>query len=419
MAVQLTYDLLHKLPKTDLHCHLDGSLRLKTILEMAEEQGVELPADDEESLAKALHVGEICDSLVDYLKAFKVTLSVLQTREGLYRSAYELGIDAAAENCRLIEVRFAPILHTRKGLKMTEIIESVAEGLRQAKRETGIMSGIIICGIRNIDPENSLRLAELAVAYKNKGGVVGFDLAGAEYNYPAKEHKEAFFLIRNNNVNCTAHAGEAYGPDSIKQAIHVCGAHRIGHATRLREDGDLINYVNDHRIPIEVCLSSNIQTRAARDFASHPVKFYYNFGLRVTINSDNRLITDTTITKELWLTHLHYGMDINDIREITINGFKSAFVHYRKKQEILNKILLEFDRIVAEEEQAQSMPRQQHATNEALGIEAGRTSSVSDSAANVADDQVSEAEAVDAGGKDLDVDGGGVDSNDSGNELDL
>ena len=169
------------------------------------------------------------------------------------------------------------------------------EGLRAAKRETGIKSSVIICGIRHINPTTSVRLAELAVAYKNKG-VVGFDLAGrGGRTSRAKDHKDAFQLILNNNVNCTVHAGEAYGPESIAQAIHLCGAHRIGHGMRLREDGDLLNYVNDHRIPLEICPSSNVQTRAVTDLESHPLKFYFDYGLRVTVNTDNRLITDTTV----------------------------------------------------------------------------------------------------------------------------
>ena len=343
--VRLTPDLIRRLPKTDLHCHLDGSLRLSSILEMAEEHGVRLPADDEKSLAKALHMGENCESLARYLEAFDVTLSVMQTEAGLYRSAYELGIDAASEGCRLIEVRFSPLLHTRDGLPLTNIIEVVAEGLRQAKRETGIISGIVVCGIRNISPEASLRLAELAVAYKNKS-VVGFDLAGEEANYPAKAHREAFYLIRNNNVNSTCHAGEAYGPESIHQALHVCGAHRIGHGCRLREDGDLLNYVNDHRITMEVCPSSNIQTGAIEDLASHPLKFYYDFGVRVTINTDNRLMTDTTVSKEMWLCHTQMGLDLAALREVTLNGFKGAFLHYRKKQELVKRFMLEWDEII-------------------------------------------------------------------------
>jgi adenosine deaminase len=338
----LTLEYLQKLPKTDLHCHLDGSLRLSTILELAERQQVKLPADSPDRLFQLIYPGDECKSLDDYLKAFDITLSVLQTEEALYRVAYELGEDAARENVWYLEVRYAPILHTRRGLRLPEIVEAVIQGLRKAERDFGIRTGVILCGIRSISAEASLRMAELCVAYKNRG-VVAFDLAGAEYNYPAKRHKEAFQLILNNNVNCTAHAGEAYGPESIAQAIHYCGAHRIGHGTRLREHGDLLNYVNDHRIPLEICVSSNIQTRAAADFASHPLPFYYNYGLRVTINTDNRLVTDTTVSKELLLCHQHYGFRLSDIKELIVSGFKSAFLPYREKADLLKKVTRELE----------------------------------------------------------------------------
>jgi adenosine deaminase len=338
----LTLEFLEKLPKTDLHCHLDGSMRLRTILDLAEQQKVRLPASDEDRLAKLIYPGEECKSLEDYLKAFDVTLTVLQEEEALHRAAFELAEDAARENVRYLEVRYAPVLHTRKRLKLTNIVEAVLSGLREAKRKYGIRYGVILCGIRSINAESSLRMAELCVAYKNRG-VVGFDLAGAEYNFPAKDHKEAFQLILNNNVNCTAHAGEAYGPESIAQAIHYCGAHRIGHGTRLRENGDLLNYVNDHRIPLEICPSSNVQTRAVSDFASHPLPFYYNYGLRVTINTDNRLVTNTTVSKELLLAHQHYGFTLDDLKEIIISGFKSAFLPYREKADVLKEINKELE----------------------------------------------------------------------------
>jgi len=336
-SVEVSHELLKALPKTDLHCHLDGSVRLKSILELAEQQKIRLPADDEEGLAKAIHQGEVCKSLEDYLVAFDITLSVLQTEEALYRVAYELALDAAEENVRYLEVRYSPALHQQKNLKMTTVIDAVLEGLRVAKRETGIKCGVIVCGIRHINPQMSIRLAELSVAYKNRG-VTGFDLAGAEVNFPAKDHKEAFQLILKNNVNCTAHAGEAYGPESIAQAIHYLGAHRIGHGTRLREDGDLLNYVNDHRIPLEVCLSSNVQTGAVPSLASHPLKFYFDYGLRVTINTDNRLITDTNVTKELWLAHSQLGMGLEDLTTLIVSGFKSAFLSFREKQDMLNEV---------------------------------------------------------------------------------
>jgi adenosine deaminase len=338
--IEVTEELLRALPKTDLHCHLDGSMRLTTILELAEKQKINLPADTPEGLAKAIHMGEICKSLEDYLVAFDVTLSVLQTEEGLYRSAYELAIDAAAENVRYLEVRYSPALHEQRGLKMTTIVDSVLEGLRDAKRETGIKCGVIVCGIRHMNPETSIRLAELCVAYKNRG-VIGFDLAGAELNFPAKDHRDAFQLILKNNVNCTAHAGEAYGPESIAQAIHFLGAHRIGHGVRLREDGDLLNYMNDHRIPLEVCPTSNLQTGAVTDLKAHPLKFYFDYGLRVTINTDNRLITDTSLTKEYWVAHKELRLSLEDLTTIIVSGFKSAFMPFREKQDMLKSVNVE------------------------------------------------------------------------------
>src|SRR5512144_1988959 len=342
----VTEELLRALPKTDLHCHLDGSLRLATILELAQQQGVRLPAETPEGLAKAISMGIQCQSLEHYLMGFGVTLSVLQTEDALYRAAHELALDCAAENVRYLEVRYSPVLHTRQGLKPTTIVDAVLEGLRAAKRETGIKSNVIICGIRHMDPVTSVRLAELAVAYKGKG-VVGFDLAGAEEGHPARRHQDAIQLILDNNVNVTIHAGEAYGPESIAQAVHYCGAHRIGHGVRLRENGDLLNYLNDHRIPLEMCPSSNVQTRSVADMKNHPLKFYFDFGLRVTVHTDNRLITDTTATKELLLAHERMGFTLADLCTVLVQGFKSAFLPFREKQELLRAVNAEIADVLA------------------------------------------------------------------------
>jgi adenosine deaminase len=354
--IEVTQALLQALPKTDLHCHLDGSMRLKTILELAAQQKVKLPSDTEDGLARAIHMGEMCRNLEDYLVAFDVTCSVLQTERALHRAAYELSLDAASENVRYLEVRYAPVLHQARGLKLTAVVDSVLEGLRAGKRETHLKNGVILCGIRHMSPETSVRLAELCVAYKNRG-VVGFDLAGAEANFPAKEHKEAFQLILKNNVNCTAHAGEAYGPDSIAQALHNLGSHRIGHGVRLREDGDLLNYVNDHRIPLEMCPSSNLQTRAVHDMKSHPLKFYFDYGLRVTINTDNRLITNTTMSNELWVAHRELGLSLEDLTTIIVSGFKSAFLPFREKQDMLKSANREIETTLKTFESKQTPPR--------------------------------------------------------------
>jgi adenosine deaminase len=343
---ELPFELIEKLPKTDLHCHLDGSLRLDTILELARAQQVKLPTFDRAELFRLIYAGDVCNSLEDYLKAFDITLSVMQTEESLERTAYELALDAWKENVRYIEVRYSPLLHQRNGLRLTTVVEAVLRGLRMAKREHGIRYGVILCGIRSMTPETSIRIAELCVAFKNRG-VVGFDLAGAEVNNPAKLHRQAFQLVIDNNINCTAHAGEAFGPDSVAQAIHKCGAHRIGHGTRLVENGELLNYVNDHRIPLEVCPSSNLQTKAAQSWETHPLDFFVDYGLRVTVNTDNRLITDTTVSKELWLCHKHYGWTLDQIKDIIIAGFKSAFMPYREKADLLAEITAELATVQA------------------------------------------------------------------------
>ncbi|MGH7866670.1 MAG: adenosine deaminase family protein, partial [Candidatus Dormibacteraceae bacterium] len=197
---KLTLSDIQRLPKTDLHVHLDGSLRISTILELAEEQKVKLPADTPEKLRPFVSVGDDCKSLVEYLKAFDVTLSVMQTYDSLVRTAFELAEDAAKENVRYIEVRYSPILHQQEGLTLTAIVQAVIEGLKKAQKKYGIRFGVIICGIRHISPEMSNKLADLTVAFKNKG-VVGFDLAGAEENFPAKKFKEAFGRVLANNIN--------------------------------------------------------------------------------------------------------------------------------------------------------------------------------------------------------------------------
>ena len=346
--MRLTQRLIGRLPKTDIHCHLDGCLRPRTMLELAQEQGVELPTNKLPALTRLLQAGKRTRNLGDYLKIFDLTLSVMQREDALYRVAYELAEDAAAENVRHLEVRYSPILHRRKRLSYESIVESVIQGLADGGKKHGISTGVIICGIRSLDPKNSVALAELAVAYKGKG-VLAFDLAGQEKDYPAKAHRDAFQLILKNNVNSTVHAGEAFGAASIGQALHYCGAHRIGHGTRLRENKDLMRYVNDHRIPLEVCLSSNVQTRAVPSMKAHPFGFYFRQGLRVTLNTDSRLISATTVSQEIGLAARAFRLSPYEVKRIIINGFKSSFLPYAQKARVLREVNLEIDRIFMEE----------------------------------------------------------------------
>ena len=340
--MKINRSLLQRLPKVELHCHLDGSLRIPTILDLAKKDKVTLPTSDSDKLSKLLVIGNTRGSLEDYIKRFDITLSVMQTPLALKRTAYELIEDVAKENVRYIEIRYSPILHTEKGMSLGESVEAVREGLQRGRKDFGVESGIIVCGIRNISAAASLKLADLTVRYKNKG-VVGFDLAGAEENFPAKDHQEAFYMILNNNINATIHAGEAYGPSSIHQAIHHCGAHRIGHGTRLKENKDLMNYVNDHRITLEVCLTSNWQTRSIRSLKYHPLKYYYDQGIRVTINTDNRLMSGTTLTKEFLLAHKLFGFKLHDFREMIIMAMKSAFIPYAERKQLIRKIAGELE----------------------------------------------------------------------------
>jgi adenosine deaminase len=346
--MRLTHRVIQRLPKTDIHCHLDGCVRPRTMLELADAQGVKLPTRNLTRLTRILEAGKRTRNLGDYLKIFDYTLSVLQEKDALYRVAYELAEDCAAENVRHLEVRYSPILHRRKKLSFEDIVNPVIGGLNDAGRKYGVSTGVIICGIRSLNPKYSLALAELAVAYKGKG-VLAFDLAGQEKDYPAKAHRAAFQLILKNNINSTVHAGEAFGAASIGQALHYCGAHRIGHGTRLREDRDLMRYVNDHRIPLEVCISSNVQTRTVPDVREHPFHFYFRQGLRVTLNTDSRLISATSVTNEIAIATRAFRLSPYEVKKIVINGFKSAFIPYTEKARMLRLVTLEVDRIFMEE----------------------------------------------------------------------
>ena len=341
-TLRITRSVIKRLPKAELHCHLDGSLRISTILDLAEKQKISLPEDNEVGLKNILTVKDRVESLEEYLNLFKITLSVMQTPESLERCSYELIEDVSKENVRYIEIRYSPILHIEKGMTMEESVEAVQRGLIRGQKEFGVLSGIIICGIRDISPEISLQLAEITVQYKDKG-VIGFDLAGAEENFPAKKHREAFYLIQNNNINATIHAGEAFGPSSIHQAIHYCSANRIGHGTKLHEDIDLMNYVNDHRIALEICLTSNIQVRSVDSIEVHPFKKYFDEDIRVTLNTDNRLISNTTLTDEYLLAVETFNLTKQDLRTIIINGFKGAFLPHNERRKMINLVVSELE----------------------------------------------------------------------------
>jgi len=339
-------DLLHALPKTDLHVHLDGSLRPATVLDLARERGLLEHLRDEADVLAVCRAPAACASLEDYLKIFDITLIVMQDAAALDRIAFELAEDAHQENVRRLEVRYAPSLHQREGLDLDAVVAAVQRGLTRAQRRYGIRCGQIICGIRHLDPSGSVDLARLAARWHGRG-VVGFDLAGAERDNPAREHLAAFDIVRAANVSVTVHAGEAYGPASIHQALHFAGARRLGHGTRLAEDQDLLDWVNDFRIPVEVCLASNVQTRAVKSLQEHPIGRFLAEGLRVTLNTDNRLVSGTTVTREFALAVDTFDLDLDDVLGLILNGFKAAFLPLAEKQRLIEQVLAEFEALGA------------------------------------------------------------------------
>ena len=273
-----------------------------------------------------------------YLEGFHHTIAIMQTEEALERVAYENLADAAADNVVYQEVRFAPHFHTHGKLGLDAVMLAVLRGLRRASADHDIGFGLIVCALRNEDPKLSVKLVELALAYREQG-CVGFDLAGEEVGHPAKEHMEAFQLAKRMNFSLTLHAGESFGPESIWQALQYCGAHRIGHGTRLVEDlvvyggkvvkiGGLAQYVLDHRIPLEVCLSSNVHTGAAESLERHPFPVFQALGFRLTLNTDNRLMSRTTLSDEYHRAAQTFGLDFDELETLSINGMKSAFAHY-------------------------------------------------------------------------------------------
>jgi adenosine deaminase len=335
MASIVSLDLVRRLPKAELHCHLDGSVRPATLLELAREYRVPMPRDDAESLREFMLVTD-ARALEDYLARFEVTLAVMQTADAIERIAYELGVDAAQDGVWYIEVRFAPILNTRLGLSLDDVVDACVRGLQRAERDAGIVGRVIICGLRNLVPDSSLALARLAVDHR-RNGVVAFDLAGGEMGNPASLHAEAFRFAREHDLACTCHAGEGDGASSVREAIHVCGAHRIGHATRLIEDESLTQYVNDRRIALEICLTSNVHTRAADSYEQHPLRRYFERGMNVVLNTDNRLMSGTTLSDEYFHAARSLEFTFDELAQIALNGFTSAFLPWEERSRLLNR----------------------------------------------------------------------------------
>jgi adenosine deaminase len=337
-------EFIHTAPKAELHTHIDGGLRPSTVIEIAKKEKIALPSFVESNLKEILTNDESCSSLIEYFKPFDTTISVMQSQDALERVMYEFLEDSSKDNIRYIEARFSPALHLTKGLSLKEVMEAVIRGKNQAEQNFNIKSKLIICGLRQNDIQKNKELAQLAVDYKNKG-VAAFDLAGEELGRPAKNHIPAFEIAIQNNLFRTVHAGEADGAHSIADAIHYLGAQRIGHGTHLFEDIDLLNYVRDRQIGLEVCLTSNIQTKSVTDLSKHPFKSYFDQNIAVTLNTDSTLISGTSLSKEYILAQELFNFSKADILKLILNSFEQAFLSYDEKQELIKNARKQLDNL--------------------------------------------------------------------------
>ena len=345
-----TNDQIKRVPKALLHDHLDGGLRPETIIEIAQKIGYKkLPTEDPKKLAEWFEESCNSHSLVRYLETFSHTIAVMQTKEAIIQVARECAIDLARDGVVYAEVRGAPELFTEQGLSIDQVVEATTEGYKQGMAEAAregkkIRVESLLCGMRQNN--RSQEAAAAVIRYRNKG-VVGFDIAGPEDGFPPTNQLETFEYLRKENAHFTIHAGEAYGLPSIWEAIQICGAERLGHGVRIIDDidfssntpklGPLASYVRDRRIPLELCPTSNLQTGAAKTYAEHPIGILAKLRFRVTLNTDNRLMSNTSMSHEMQECVKSFGWNFADLQTVTVNALESSFIDHEDKLEIIEK----------------------------------------------------------------------------------
>ncbi|MCD4524550.1 adenosine deaminase [Nocardioides sp. cx-173] len=344
-----TREQVRQAPKVLLHDHLDGGLRPATIIELAREVHHELPADEPEALGRWFAEAADSGSLVRYLETFDHTVAVMQTGPSLTRVARECVEDLVADGVVYAEIRYAPEQHVSHGLTLDEVVAAVQEGFDSATEAAGgrIVVRQLLTAMRH--QARSMEIAELSIAWRDRG-VAGFDIAGAEAGYPPTRHLDAFEYLQRENSHFTIHAGEAFGLPSIWQAIQWCGADRLGHGVRIVDDitvaddgavtlGRLAAYVRDKRIPLEMCPASNVQTGAATSIAEHPIGLLTDLRFRVTVNTDNRLMSQTSMTDEMTSLVDAFGYTLDDLRWFTLNAMKSAFLPFDERLAIIDEVI--------------------------------------------------------------------------------
>ncbi len=344
----LTLQTVRRAPKVVLHDHLDGGLRPKTVVELAAEIGYHgLPSTDPHELGLWFADSANRKSLERYLEPFSHTIAVMQTPDALARVAAECAEDLAADGVVYAEVRFAPELHTEMGLGLDEVTRSVLNGFREGTHARGLNVGVLVTAMRTA--ARSLEIADLAVRFRDEG-VVGFDIAGAEAGYPPTRHLDAFQLVARENFHITIHAGEGFGLASIWEALQWCGAERLGHGVRIVDDiavtpdgehrlGRLASFVRDRRVPLEMCPSSNVHTGAVASLEAHPIDLLRRLRFRCTVNTDNRLMSDITLSEELHRVASTFGFGLDELQWLTVNAAKSAFWPFDQRLELIERCI--------------------------------------------------------------------------------
>ena len=325
------------LPKIELHCHLDGSLRPETIIDIALKDGIQLPSYERNELQKELIAPLECESLDDYLKRFSLPNLVMQSKENLRRITLELFEDAAKENVKYMEVRFAPLLHTLKGLDVEEIIQAVLEGMEAAVNRFDIRGNIILSCMRTMPVESAFEVVEKGRKFLGKG-VVAIDLCASEEEGFCRRFIEPIALARNYGYRVTIHAGETGVGKNVLEAVELLGAERIGHGVFIKDCPEAYTIVKDRQVVLEMCPTSNVQTKAVRDYREHPIYLFHKDGIKVTINTDNRTVSDTTMTKECQIVNSEFNLSEEDYRQIYVNSVEASFADKETKEWCLSRL---------------------------------------------------------------------------------
>ncbi|URZ01988.1 adenosine deaminase [Clostridium felsineum] len=326
------------LPKVELHCHLDGSLRPETVFDLCLKENIEIPYKNIDDIKKVLEISDTCNSLKEYLEKFSLPVNVMQKKENIYRVTLELLEDAKKDGIEHIEIRFAPFQHMNKGLSENDVVEAALEALKDGNKKFNIHSGLILCSLRHEPVDSSINLVKLALGYQNQG-VCAVDLAGNESDFPPEIHKKAFDLAYDKSLKITIHAGETGIAENILKSIRLLHANRIGHGIFAYKDKKTLEYLIENEIPLEMCPKSNLDTKAINDYAKHPFKDYFNAGVKVTLNTDNRTVSNVSLVDEYLNLINILGFNMDEIKVVIKNGIEAAFISNELKANLLNKLI--------------------------------------------------------------------------------